>query len=100
MYLIHVRIRVPGGSTGPAGLAGIIGSFAEDRDRLEHVSVHRPLPGEVTVGFFSLAESLAEAEESAARVVGRAVSDHPDLAGFAVGPVGAALVPGPWWDPS
>ncbi|WP_051653250.1 hypothetical protein [Kitasatospora cheerisanensis] len=64
---------------------------------MEHVSVHPTGSEEVTVGVFVLAESLAEAEGRAARVLLRAVEAEPGLAGFAVLSVGAALVPGPWW---
>ncbi|AUY50636.1 hypothetical protein [Streptomyces sp. CB01881] len=98
MYLIHVRLRASGGATAPPGLAGIISSYAEERDGLEHVAVHPDGSGGVTLGIFSLAPALAEAEAGAARLSARAVADHPGLAGFAVLSVGAALVPGPWWD--
>ncbi|PJN22357.1 hypothetical protein [Kitasatospora sp. CB02891] len=75
----------------------MIRSHAEDLDALEHVSVHPAGSGEVTVGVFSLAATLLEAEERAARLVRRAVDEEPALAGWGVLAVGAALVPGPWW---
>ncbi|MFJ5230019.1 hypothetical protein ACIQBJ_08960 [Kitasatospora sp. NPDC088391] len=75
----------------------MVRSHADRADALEHVSVHRPDPGEVTVGVFSLLPTLAAAEDSAAVLLDRAVARSPELAGFTVLSVGAALVPGPWW---
>jgi hypothetical protein len=81
----------------PPDLARIIASCAEEADGLGHVTVHGEDPGETTVGLFTAAAGLAEAEESAARVVRRAVAAHSGLSGFAVVSVEAVLVPGPWW---
>ncbi|WP_143200504.1 hypothetical protein [Kitasatospora sp. CB01950] len=78
-------------------MAELIRSHAEDLDALEHVSVHRTVSAEVTVGVFTLAPSLLEAERRTGALVRRAVEGEPELAGFAVLSVGAALVPGPWW---
>ncbi|MFJ5926921.1 hypothetical protein ACIQF6_30455 [Kitasatospora sp. NPDC092948] len=75
----------------------MIRSHAEDLDALEHVSVHPSGSDEVTVGVFSLAPTLLEAEDRAAALVRRAVREEPALAGWTVLAVGAALVPGPWW---
>ncbi|MFF4345039.1 hypothetical protein ACFY00_34615 [Kitasatospora sp. NPDC001540] len=61
------------------------------------MSVHSEIPGEVTVGLFSLAPGLVEAESLAAALLERVVAVEPELVGFAVLSVGAAPVPGPWW---
>ncbi|MEU5386642.1 hypothetical protein ACFVT9_15695 [Kitasatospora cineracea] len=98
MYLVHARLRMPAGGGVPPGLAEMIHAHAREADALEHVSVHGEESGEVTVGVFSLAAGLAEAEERAADLLVRAVDLEPQLAGSAVLSVGAALVPGPWWD--
>ncbi len=89
---------MPAGGGVPPGLAEIVQSHAREADALEHVSVHQDGTGEVTVGVFSLSAGLAEAEERAAALLGRAVGEEPELAGVDVLAVGAALVPGPWWD--
>ncbi|ARP70705.1 hypothetical protein LK07_13970 [Streptomyces pluripotens] len=98
MHLIHVRLRSPFGGPERSRLAALISSYAEEADGLEHVSVHRRVLGEVTLGLFLLAGSLAIAEESAARLVARALSSHAELHGHTILSVGAALVPGPWWN--
>lgn len=97
MYLVHARLRAPVGRGAPPDLAELVRAHAAEADALEHVSVHQTAPDEVTVGVFSLAESLLEAEGRAAGLVGRAVAAEPELDGFAVLSVGATLVPGPWW---
>ncbi|MFF0297796.1 hypothetical protein ACFYS8_14620 [Kitasatospora sp. NPDC004615] len=76
----------------------MIRSHAEVPDALEHVSVHLTGSDEVTVGVFSLASTLLEAEDRAAGLVRRAVRKESALVGFAVLSVGTALAPGPWWD--
>ncbi|WP_285738872.1 hypothetical protein [Kitasatospora phosalacinea] len=75
----------------------MVRSHAVEGDALEHVSVHPDVPGEVTVGVFSLASGLAEAESLAAALLARVVATEPELAGFTVLSVGVAPVPGPWW---
>ncbi|MFI9783632.1 hypothetical protein ACIHEI_09025 [Kitasatospora sp. NPDC051984] len=62
------------------------------------MSVHLTGSDEVTVGVFSLASTLLEAEDRAAGLVRRAVRKESALVGFAVLSVGTALAPGPWWD--
>ncbi|MFF1447818.1 hypothetical protein ACFVYF_06645 [Streptomyces sp. NPDC058274] len=100
MYLIHVRLRAPGDKTPSPGLAETIALYAEEAAGLEHVSVHLDAAGDVTLGLFLVAARLAEAEESAARLVDRAVSDHPDLRGYRIVTAEAVLMPGPWWGTS
>ncbi|WP_033258857.1 MULTISPECIES: hypothetical protein [Kitasatospora] len=75
----------------------MVRSHARETDALEHVSVHPEIPGEVTVGVFSLAPDLAGAESRSAALLGRVVAAEPELAGFTVLSVGVAPVPGPWW---
>ncbi|MFK4144028.1 hypothetical protein [Streptomyces sp. NPDC004065] len=98
MYLIHVRLKGPGGTAVRPDLATIITSCAGKADGLEHVTVHPGAQGDVTLGLFLLADRLAAAEESAARLTERAVAGHPALRGFRVVTAEAVLVPGPWWD--
>ncbi|MEU7058500.1 hypothetical protein [Streptomyces sp. NPDC046197] len=98
MYLIHVRLQGPDGTADRPDLAAIVTSCAEREDGLEHVTVHKGPRGEVTLGLFLLAGSLAAAEDSAGRLAERAVAHHPDLRGFQVVTAEAVLVPGPWWD--
>ncbi|MFD7937748.1 hypothetical protein ACFV4T_24965 [Streptomyces sp. NPDC059755] len=98
MYLIHVRLRAPAEESARPDLAAIISSCAEEGDGLEHVSVHAHAGEGLTLGLFLLADSLATAEDSAARLSRRAVEQHPDLLGYGVVASGAVLVPGPWWD--
>ncbi|WP_406006960.1 hypothetical protein OG440_12780 [Streptomyces sp. NBC_00637] len=98
MYLIHVRLRAPAEAHARPDLAAIISSYAEESDGLEHVSVHAHAEEGLTLGLFLLADSLAAAEDSAARLSRRAVDHHQDLLGYGVVTSGAVLVPGPWWD--
>lgn len=98
MYLIHVRLRAPAEAPALPDLAAIIYACAEESDGLEHVSVHTGAAEGLTLGLFLLADSLAAAEDSAARLSRRAVEHHPDLRGYGVVASGAVLVPGPWWD--
>ncbi|MFJ9814538.1 hypothetical protein ACIRU3_04570 [Streptomyces sp. NPDC101151] len=79
-------------------MAAIITSCAEKADGLEHVTLHKGPTRDLTLGLFMLADRLAEAEDSAGRLVRRAVADHPDLHGFRVVTAEAVLVPGPWWE--
>ncbi|GGV79692.1 MULTISPECIES: hypothetical protein [Streptomyces] len=97
MYLVHVRLKGPGRTTGRTDLATIVTSCAGNADGLEHVTVHPGPCGDVTLGLFLLANDLAAAEQSAARVAGQAVSGHPALSEFRVLESQGALVPGPWW---
>ncbi|MEU0598870.1 hypothetical protein ABZ484_11530 [Streptomyces sp. NPDC006393] len=98
MYLIHVRLEGPGSAAGRPDLATIVGSYAEKADGLEHITVHQRPPGDVTLGFFLLADDLATAEKTAAHLAGQAVSGHPELREFRILEAEAVLVPGPWWD--
>ncbi|GAA3220138.1 hypothetical protein MTQ10_08470 [Streptomyces sp. XM83C] len=98
MYLIHVRLKGPDTTASRPDLATIITSCAGKADGLEHVAVHPGPEGDVTLGLFLLADRLATAERSAARLTERAVADHPALRGFRVLTAEAVLVPGPWWD--
>ncbi|MFI1162588.1 hypothetical protein ACH4UM_03020 [Streptomyces sp. NPDC020801] len=98
MYLIHVRLKGPDGTAERPDLAAIITSYAERAEGLEHVTVHPSPSGDVTLGLFLLADSLATAEERSARLVRRAVAGHPRLCGFRVLQAETVLVPGPWWD--
>ena len=98
MHLIHVRLQGPDDTADRPDTAAIISACAEKADGLEHVTVHQGQSGELTVGLFMLAGSLAEAEHHARRLTARAVADHPDLHGFHVLTAEGVLVPGPWWD--
>ncbi|WP_051844476.1 hypothetical protein [Streptomyces sp. NRRL S-813] len=98
MYLIHVRLEGPGGAAGQPDLATIVSSYAGKADGLEHITVHQGPPGDVTLGFFLLADGLAAAEKTAAHLAGQAVSGHPELQEFRILEAEAVLVPGPWWN--
>ncbi|MCN9243045.1 hypothetical protein NGF19_19955 [Streptomyces sp. RY43-2] len=97
MYLIHVRLKEPEGAAVRPDLAGIVMSYTEEADGLEHVTVTPGPACDVTLGLFLLADDLREAEKAAARLARQAVSDHPELRGFRLLDAGAVLVPGPWW---
>jgi hypothetical protein len=95
MYLVHVRLHAPRGSTLPSGAADIFASYARTGDALEHIAVHPDAPAGPTLGYFMAASSLAVAEDTAARVSRQAVAEHPGLSGFVVVASGVALIPGP-----
>ncbi|QKW20957.1 hypothetical protein HUT16_19550 [Kitasatospora sp. NA04385] len=98
MHLVHARLLAPVGRVVPPALADAVRARALPADAVEHVSVHPQSAGEVTVGVFSLAPGLAEAERRAAALLRRTVAREPALAGFTVLSVEVVLVPGPWWD--
>jgi hypothetical protein len=82
MYLIHARLLSPDGRALPPDAAAWTRGHARPEDLLEHVSAHplaRPHP---VLGFYILAGSLAQAEESTARMCRRALSGCPGLRGW------------------
>ncbi|MFE9862861.1 hypothetical protein ACFYPZ_08830 [Streptomyces sp. NPDC005506] len=76
----------------PQNLADLLRDLARPDDGVEHVVVH-PHPGRgVTVGVYLLSDRLREAEETAARLCGRAVTEIGPLSGWAVGRSEAPLL--------
>lgn len=97
MFLIHLRLRGPDGTSLPQNAADLIAESAIPEDGLEHISVHPDTEGGPTLGFFVTASGLVHAEASARRLAVRALDNSPALHGYSVLTCGAALVPGPWW---
>ncbi|MEU9924074.1 hypothetical protein AB0H51_22755 [Streptomyces griseoluteus] len=66
MYLVHVSVRPRrGGTVLSPSVAGLIALACADQDGFEHVTVHADALPHPVLGFYLLADSLAEAETSA-----------------------------------
>lgn len=93
MYLVHTELlnrKVD--LCIPQNLADLLRALAHPDDRVEHVVIH-PRPGHgVTVGVYLLTERLRDAEETAARLCGRAVDAIGPLPGWRVGRSEAPLL--------
>ncbi|MFD3530996.1 hypothetical protein [Streptomyces sp. NPDC058664] len=76
----------------PQNLGDLLRSLARPDDGVEHVVVHRHPGRGMTVGVYLLADRLFEAEETAARLCGRAVAEAGPLPGWRVGRSEAPLL--------
>ncbi|WP_424217675.1 hypothetical protein ACN20G_36540 (plasmid) [Streptomyces sp. BI20] len=110
MYLIHARLRAPSDTTGsvlPVDAAARALDTARAEEAVEHVSAHPRAVPDPVLGFFVLADSLAQAEERVARVCGRLLGEHAGLRGWTLvraeapllAPMGQGLL-GPGGSPS
>ncbi|MEU3788188.1 hypothetical protein [Streptomyces fructofermentans] len=78
MYLVHALLRnaeLP----LPPGLDRLVTSCADGTEGLDHVSVHPDGPLGPVIGLFVTAPSLLIAEDTARRIVERALKRHPAL---------------------
>lgn len=93
VYLVHTELlNRKADSCIPQNLADLLRALARPGDGVEHVVIH-PRPGHgVTVGVYLLADRLLDAEETAARLCGRAVAEIGPLPGWLVGRSEAPLL--------
>lgn len=84
MYLVHAALRPGQGSRLPPDLAAHIRSLARPHEAVEHVSVHPDAKPDPVIGIYLLTERMAEAEENARALCGRAVAALAALQGWSV----------------
>jgi hypothetical protein len=93
MYLVHAHLELPPGSHLPPDVRGLVRSSIVPGDRVEHVAVHARSPTRLTLGFYTLADRLEEAEERAVRVCARLLCAVPQLAAARLAGAGVPLIP-------
>ncbi|WP_231406502.1 hypothetical protein [Streptomyces sp. MC1] len=93
MYLVHAHLELPAGSHLPPDLRELVRSSIVPGDRVEHVAVHARSPSLLTLGFYTLADGLEEAEERAVRVCGRLLREVPQLAAARLTGAEVPLIP-------
>ncbi|GGY96468.1 hypothetical protein GCM10010300_45720 [Streptomyces olivaceoviridis] len=93
MYLVHAHLELPSGSQLPPDVRELLRSSLVPGDRVEHVSVHVRSPARLTLGLYTLADGLEEAEERAVRVCGRLLREVPQLAAARLTGAGVPLIP-------
>ncbi|MGW0118815.1 hypothetical protein [Streptomyces sp. NPDC003327] len=93
MYLVHTELlNRKEDLCIPQDLALLLRALAHPDDGVEHVVVHPRAGRGLTVGVYLLSERLRDAEETAARLCGRAVAGTGPLPGWRVGRSEAPLL--------
>ncbi|NML50201.1 hypothetical protein HHL19_11060 [Streptomyces sp. R302] len=88
MYLVHARMAAPGGGAtalpSRARVRALVLGRARPEERVEHVAVHPHALPHPVLGFYVLADRLAEAEATARAVCRRVLRDCPEFDGWSL----------------
>ncbi|MEU7278976.1 hypothetical protein AB0A69_09395 [Streptomyces sp. NPDC045431] len=92
MYLVHAHFELVPPHEVPGVLRELARSSLLPSDRVEHLSVHPRSPHAFTLGFYSTAGSLAEAESGATAVCRRLLAEARWLPPARLTRVGVPLI--------